>query len=183
MIVSIGSINPLFGGRQPIRAPSLRCPSLRSAVAPTRQSPQRSATTPASTAAIGSPAHFPRSPLLPGQPPPRPRRWRRSPGWSSWGHPGQSNSPRWGGARHGGRRGASGATAFASRWVRIFSITAASSMQAMIRTAPPQVGQVSMSMSNTRLRHCAQVIEARRSADVCGSSDPLALLPLPRFAG
>jgi hypothetical protein len=31
-------------------------------------------------------------------------------------------------------------------------------MQAMILTAPPQAGQVSMSMSNTRFRRCAQLI-------------------------
>jgi hypothetical protein len=31
-------------------------------------------------------------------------------------------------------------------------------MQAMNLTAPPQAGQVSMSMPNTRLRRCAQVI-------------------------
>ena len=30
-------------------------------------------------------------------------------------------------------------------------------MQAMLRSAPPQVGQVSMSMPKTRLRRCAQV--------------------------
>jgi hypothetical protein len=35
----------------------------------------------------------------------------------------------------------------------------------------------------TRLSRCAQAIDARRSADVGGSSTTLALLPLPRFAG
>ena len=44
---------------------------------------------------------------------------------------------------------------FRSRWVRIFSITWGSSMQAMILTAPPQAGQVWMSMPNTRFRRCA----------------------------
>ncbi len=44
-------------------------------------------------------------------------------------------------------------------------------MHAMIRTAPPQVGQVSTSMPRTRFRRCAQVIAARRSAGV-GSSGP-----------
>ena len=34
---------------------------------------------------------------------------------SSWGHPVSSNSPRCGGARHGGRSGASGSATFASR--------------------------------------------------------------------
>ena len=42
-------------------------------------------------------------------------------------------------------------------------------MLAMILTAPPQAGQVSMSMPKTRFRRCAQLIEARRSAGV-GSS-------------
>jgi hypothetical protein len=32
----------------------------------------------------------------------------------------------------------------------------------MIRTAPPQAGQVSMSMPKTRFRRCAQVVAARR---------------------
>jgi hypothetical protein len=47
--------------------------------------------------------------------------------------------------------------------VQVFSMTSGSSMQAMIRTAPPQAAQVWMSMPNTRLRRCAQVIAARRS--------------------
>jgi hypothetical protein len=42
-------------------------------------------------------------------------------------------------------------------------------MLAIILTAPPQAWQVSMSMLNTRLSRCAQVIAARRSAGV-GSS-------------
>ncbi len=37
-------------------------------------------------------------------------------------------------------------------------------MQAMMRSAPPQAVQVSISMSKTRLRRCAQVIAARRLA-------------------
>ncbi len=58
-----------------------------------------------------------------------------------------------------------------SRWVRgvvqgctgygpkdgIFLITAGSWIQAMIRSAPPQAGQVSMSMPKTRFSRCAQV--------------------------
>ena len=41
-----------------------------------------------------------------------------------------------------------------------------------------------MSILKTRFRRCAQLIEARRSAEVrsCGSSTALGLLPLPRFA-
>lgn len=56
-------------------------------------------------------------------------------------------------------------------------------MQAMILTSLPQAWQASMSILNTRLKRCAQVMDARRSADVGGSSDPLAWFPLPRFAG
>jgi hypothetical protein len=43
-----------------------------------------------------------------------------------------------------------------SRWVRIFWITTGSSMQAMIRNAPPQAGQVSMSMPTTRFSRCVR---------------------------
>jgi len=60
-----------------------------------------------------------------------------------------------------------------------------SSMQAMTLTAPPQAGQVSISILNTRFKRCAQVIEARRSAAV-GSSTVAAATdwpPLPRLAG
>ena len=41
-----------------------------------------------------------------------------------------------------------------------------------------------MSMSNTRFRRCAQVMDARHSAGLCSSPSPLALglLPLPRLA-
>lgn len=70
-----------------------------------------------------------------------------------WGYSFSSNSPRWGGARHGGRLNASGSAAFASRWVRIYSITSGPLMQEMTRTAPPQGGQVSMSVPKTRFRH------------------------------
>ena len=108
-----------------------------SAFVPTRQSPQRGDTAPRSTAAIGSPARFSRSPLPPG-----------------------------GGARHGGRHRAWGSAACDSRWVRICS---ASSIHAMICTAPPQAAQISMSMPKTRFRRCAHLIAARRSAGV-GSS-------------
>ena len=108
-----------------------------------------------------------------GQPPPKPRRSAGQPWVVLPGGLAQSNSPAWGGARHGGRREASGAPPFASRWVRIFSIINGSSMQTMILTAPPQAGQVSMSMPNTRFRRCAQVIEARRSASVGSSEAPV----------
>jgi hypothetical protein len=65
------------------------------------------------------------------------------------------------------------------------AITAGSSMQAMTRSAPPQAGQISMSMPKTRLSRCAQVIAARRCVGVlsCPSSEALGWAPLPRFAG
>lgn len=55
----------------------------------------------------------------------------------------------------------------------------------MIRIAPPQAGQVSMSIPNTRFRRCAQVIAARRSAGVRSSGSAVVAYrpPLPRLAG
>ena len=90
-----------------------------------------------------------------------------------------------GGARHLGNRFGAAAGVFRSRWVRIFSITWGSSMQAMILTVPPQAGQVWMSMLNTRFRRCAQVMAAWRCAGASStpSSVDSGLLPLPRFAG
>ena len=84
----------------------------------------------------------------------------------------QSNKPACGGPREGGNRAGAVEASLVSRWVRgvvqgctgygpkdgIFLITAGSSMQAMIRSAPPQAGQVSMSMPKTRFSRCAQVI-------------------------
>ena len=81
----------------------------------------------------------------------------------------QSNKPACGGPREGGNRTGAVEASLASRWVRIFLITAGSSIQAMIRSAPPQAGQVSMSMPKTRLSRCAQVIAARRSIGVFSS--------------
>jgi hypothetical protein len=51
----------------------------------------------------------------------------------------------------------------------------------MIRTAPPQAGQVSMSMPKTHFRRCAQLIAALSSAGVGPSNTPLwdAGLPCP----
>lgn len=66
-------------------------------------------------------------------------------------------------ARHGSRLRAWGSAVFASRCVRIFSITTGSSTRAMIRTAPPHDGQVSMSRMNTRFRRCAQNLAATGS--------------------
>jgi hypothetical protein len=40
-------------------------------------------------------------------------------------------------------------------------MTSGSSMQAMIRTAPPQAGQISISMPNTYLKRCVRVIATR----------------------
>jgi len=64
-------------------------------------------------------------------------------------------------------------------------MTSGSSMHAMIRIAPPQAGQVSMSIPKTRLRRCAQVIAARRSAGVRSSGSAVVACrpPLPRLAG
>ncbi len=55
------------------------------------------------------------------------------------------------------------------RWVRIFLMTAGSSMAEMMRTLPPQAWQVSMSMLKTRLSNRAQVMR------LCGVEWPLAL--------
>ncbi len=59
------------------------------------------------------------------------------------------------------------------------------SIHATIRTDPPQAEQISMSILNTRLRRCAQVIEARRSAAVGSSASAAATAkpPLPRLPG
>jgi len=58
-------------------------------------------------------------------------------------------------------------------------------MQAITLTAPPHSLQASMSMLNTRRKRCAQVIDARRSAEVWSgvSSSDFVFLPLPRLAG
>ena len=88
---------------------------------------------------------------------------------------------RTGGARPSGNTPFAGCTCCRSRWSRTLLITAGSSIQATILTGPPQALQVSM--SKTRFWRCAQVIDARRSAGVCGSSAPMAFLPLPRLAG
>jgi len=97
----------------------------------------------------------------------------------------QPNKQLWGGARERGKRALAVQGSLLSRWVRIFSITTGSSMQAMILTAAPQARQVSMSMPNTRFRRCAHVIETRRSPGVgCGGSPvEQCWLHLPRFAG
>lgn len=60
------------------------------------------------------------------------------------------------------------------------SITTGPSIQAMMRIAPPQAAQVSMSILNTRLGRCARVIEAWRSAGHRDDAD--ALLDLFRRA-
>ena len=60
-------------------------------------------------------------------------------------------------------------------------MTAGSSMHALMRSAPPQAAQVSMSIPNTRLRRCAQVIAVRRAAGLlsCVHVWPVAALPRP----
>ena len=79
--------------------------------------------------------------------------------------------PGWRGDQHdrspvgGARFGCAGSTDPASRprCSRIRSMTAGASMLAMTRKRPPHWRQVSMSMANTRLRRCAQVIARCRS--------------------
>lgn len=66
-----------------------------------------------------------------------------------------------GGARRGGNRAVSAQALLPSRWVRMLLITAGSSMQAMIRSAPPQAEQISMSMPKARSRRCDHVIDYR----------------------
>jgi len=77
-----------------------------------------------------------------------------------------------GGARQGGRIAALGAGACAFRWVRTFSITAGPSIQAMMRTAPPQAEQVAISMPKTRLRRCAWASSRRAVRRVLAPLDP-----------
>ena len=78
----------------------------------------------------------------------------------------QSNKPtgRLGEARQSGSSAVVAKLAVLSRCTSIFLITAGSSMLAIIRTSPPHSLQVSMSISNTRFKRFAQVIEARFSA-------------------
>ena len=57
----------------------------------------------------------------------------------------QSNSPGWGGAPQGGNRVSGDADAFASKCLKTLSMTSESSMQAMIRIAPPHTGHTSTS--------------------------------------
>ena len=60
-------------------------------------------------------------------------------------------------------------------------MTSGASMHAMIRTAPPQAGQVSMSILKTRLRRCADVVSCGVSNRPLSASDyrlkTAALLP------
>ena len=63
-----------------------------------------------------------------------------------------------GGAPQGGDRVGSAGLFLLSMWVRISFVTAGASMQAMIRSAPPQAGQVSISMPRTRLRRRDHVV-------------------------
>lgn len=59
-------------------------------------------------------------------------------------------------------------------------ITTESSAQAITFTGSSHSVHISTSMLKTRFRRDAQVVDARRSSDVVGSSDTLSLLP--RFA-
>ena len=91
--------------------------------------------------------------------------------WCGVGGRPDQHRPADGGAREGGNRAGCGQASLVSRWARgvvqectlygpeggIFLITAGFSIQAMIRSAPPQADQVSMSMPNMRLSRCAHV--------------------------
>jgi hypothetical protein len=107
---------------------------------------------------------------------------RCSRGWYSPGLLVQTNRPAWGGIQHRGRRETSAKAPFSSRQVRIFSITAGTSMRAIIITAQPHSRQVSISILNTRSRPCAQIIDASRSAEVFSwpASVALGLFPPPQ---
>ena len=64
--------------------------------------------------------------------------------------------------RNAGDRG--GARAGRCRWVRIFVISAGATIAAMIFRRPPQFGQCSTSISNTRLSRHAQLMRAGAKA-------------------
>ena len=53
-----------------------------------------------------------------------------------------------------------GGCAASPRWVRVRAMAAGSSIAAMSFSCPPQCGQRSISMSNTRLSNCAQRMRA-----------------------
>lgn len=57
----------------------------------------------------------------------------------------------------------------------------AASALGMVRTEPPQAGQVSIAIPKTRFRRCTQVIAARRSAgvDASGSAVEARWPPFP----
>ena len=97
-----------------------------------------------------------------------PRRWRGS----------QIDRSHSGGAR----QGCAGSTDSASRprRTRIRSMTAGASMLAMTRSRPPHCRQVSMSMSKTRLRRCAQDKARCPSA---GDASPRSLAAAARVSG
>ena len=91
----------------------------------------------------------------------------------------QSNNPGCGEARTGGRCEGAGSLTPVSGCTRIFSMTSGSSIHAMMRTAPPHAGQISISIPNTRFSRCAHVIEACPSAGVGASAGDSSSLPLP----
>ena len=96
----------------------------------------------------------------------------------------QLNKSPCGGALLCGKPAASRYSPLARRCVSIFLITSGSSMQAMTFILPPQTLQVSMSISNTRFKRCAQLIAAWRATGVASSGlGALALFPRPRRAG
>ena len=85
-----------------------------------------------------------------------------------------------GGARAKGLKAGVAGSARRSRCARICLITAGSSMLAITFTAPPQCSQFKMSISNTRFKRCAHVIETWRAG---AGSLAVSALRRPRRAG
>ena len=68
--------------------------------------------------------------------------------------------PRWSACR-GGARGCDGAAASRVRMcTRMVAMTSGSSMQAIVLSLPPHLGQVSISMAKTLFKRCIQVMGA-----------------------
>jgi len=88
-------------------------------------------------------------------------------------HAASNRSSRTAGARGGG-------CAASARWVRMGAMAAGSSMAAISFSWPPQCGQCSMSMSNTRFSNCAQ--RMRPFALPAGLVAPSAPAPPPYAA-
>jgi len=95
---------------------------------------------------------------------------------ASWveGRGRQQNRP--GGAHAAGNRLNGSGAIFALRWSRILLITTASSMQAMIRTEPPEAELVSMSKTRCVRRLCTELQTLTRADRVPASGRLQALI-------